>query len=251
MSGMDSPVSVNSEHTDVDESFEIHSNLKRHKIISIEGNIGSGKSTLLANLKTILKDHPDVVFLKEPVDDWESIKDSEGRTMLQKFYANQEKYSFAFQMMAYISRLALLKETIKERPDAIIISERSLYTDKMVFAKMLHESGMIEDVNFQIYMKWFDNFAEDCALHKVVYVRTDPEICYSRIAKRSRSGEECIPLAYLEECHKYHEVMLDRTNKNCVCRDQLLMDGNMDIYASPENLQAMIDAVTGFINSTN
>ena len=40
--------------------------------------------------------------------------------------------------------------------DTIIITERSLHTDRMVFAKMLYESGLIEDVNYQIYLKWFD-----------------------------------------------------------------------------------------------
>lgn len=108
-----------------DDSFEIYS--ARHKIISIEGNIGSGKSTLLGNVKKALAGNPNIVFLKEPVDDWEKIRDKEGSTMLQKFYADQEKYSFSFQMMAYVSRLALLRDTIRENPNAIIISERSLY----------------------------------------------------------------------------------------------------------------------------
>ena len=34
----------------------------------------------------------------------------------------------------------------------IIITERSLYTDKHVFAKMLHDQGKIEDVCYQIYL---------------------------------------------------------------------------------------------------
>ena len=84
------------------------------KIISIEGNIGSGKSTLVSLLKDTFentKSNPyDVIFLQEPVDEWENIKDSAGNTMLEKFYQDQEKYSFPFQMMAYISRLALLKK---------------------------------------------------------------------------------------------------------------------------------------------
>jgi deoxyadenosine/deoxycytidine kinase len=66
---------------------------KMTQIISIEGNIGSGKSTLLANLKEALKGNPSVVFLKEPVDEWETIQDANGCTMLQKFYGNQERYS--------------------------------------------------------------------------------------------------------------------------------------------------------------
>jgi deoxyadenosine/deoxycytidine kinase len=111
----------------------------RYNIVSIEGNIGSGKSTLLSNLRETLKDRNDIVFLKEPVDEWEKITDENGLTMLEKFYSNQKAYSFPFQMMAYISRLALLKEAVKNNPSSIIITERSLFTDKMVFAKMLYD----------------------------------------------------------------------------------------------------------------
>ena len=95
------------------------------KIVSVDGNIGSGKSTLLANLKNLIgfNTNKKIIFLKEPVDEWETIKDTEGNTMLQKFYADQERYSFSFQMMAYISRLALLKTAIKENPNSIIITE--------------------------------------------------------------------------------------------------------------------------------
>ena len=82
-------------------------------IFSIEGNIGSGKSTLMENLKKTYKNNSQVIFLKEPVDEWENIKDSNGVTILQKFYADQEKYSFAFQMMAYVSRLNVLRDALK------------------------------------------------------------------------------------------------------------------------------------------
>jgi deoxyguanosine kinase len=53
------------------------------KIVSIEGNIGSGKSTLLANLRKYYENNPDVIFLKEPVDEWEKIKDENGTTILE------------------------------------------------------------------------------------------------------------------------------------------------------------------------
>jgi deoxyadenosine/deoxycytidine kinase len=142
-----------------------------YTIISIEGNIGSGKSTLLANLREHFKDNVDIVFLKEPVDEWAKIKDKNGTTILEKFYADQETYSFPFQMMAYISRLAILKETVKKHPDAIIITERSLHTDRMVFAKMLHDDNKIETINYKIYLKWFDTFANDFPIHKIIYVK--------------------------------------------------------------------------------
>jgi len=220
------------------------------KIVSVDGNIGSGKSTLLANLKNLIgfNKNKKIIFLKEPVDEWEMIKDAKGNTMLQKFYADQERYSFSFQMMAYISRLALLKTAIKENPNSIIITERSLYTDRFVFAKMLFESGKIEDVNYQIYLKWFDVFAEECPVHQVIYVKTNPEICHDRIIRRSREGEGEIPLEYLQECHEYHENMiLHYFPTENICSDRLILDGNVDIYENTEQVNDWTNQILQFI----
>jgi deoxyadenosine/deoxycytidine kinase len=213
------------------------------KIISIEGNIGSGKTTLLSKLKEKYANNKNIVFLKEPVDDWATITDIDGVTMLEKFYGNQKEYAFPFQMMAYISRLALFKNTIKENPGAIIITERSLNTDREVFAKMLYDTGFIELVNYKIYLKWFDTFARDCPISKVIYVNTDPQICFDRIKKRSRTGESSIPLDYLENCHKYHNDMLDATKDTCVCKDQIVFDGNIDIFQNEEHLEEWLEEI--------
>jgi len=220
---------------------------KEFKIITIEGNIGSGKSTLLEFLRNeLILDNQKVIFMKEPVDEWEHIKDSNGNTMLQKFYENQEKYSFSFQMMAYISRLKLLKETVEKYPNAVIISERSLYTDKYVFAKMLYENHKIEDVNYQIYCKWFDTFVKDYPITGIIYVKTDPEICHDRIAKRSRLGESSIPLDYLVSCDTYHDDMLD-IEKQIMSKHQLVLDGNVDIFYSKDTLNEWIKRIKEFI----
>ena len=225
-----------------------------YTIISIEGNIGSGKSTLLANLKEHFKDNVDIVFLKEPVDEWAKIKDKNGTTILEKFYADQEKYSFPFQMMAYVSRIKELRTTVKEQKKNslnpfIIITERSLYTDKMVFAKMLYDTGKIEHVNYQIYLNWFDTFSDEFPVHKVVYVKTAPEKCHERIVKRSREGEDNIPLSYLKSCSFYHDNMLDKNLRDCVCETQLVLDGNVNIYENTKQLGRWIEEITKFIQN--
>ena len=197
------------------------------QIITIEGNIGSGKSTLLEHLKK--KYHAcEIIFLREPVDEWENIKDENGTTILQKFYADQKTYSFSFQMMAYISRLALLKDSIENNPNAIIITERSLVTDKMVFAKMLYDSGNIQEIEYQIYLKWFECFAKDYPINKVIYVNSFPEICHERINERSRVGEEKIPLTYLTKCDEYHKNMITTFSEN-ESISVLELDGNVNI----------------------
>jgi deoxyadenosine/deoxycytidine kinase len=238
------------------------------QIISIEGNIGSGKSTLLANLKKYFKnnakDYVNVIFLKEPVDEWSNIKDENGITILEKFYADQEKYSFSFQIMAYISRLKLLKEAVKSVKDkmqkiyeihencsvklkTIIITERSLYTDKMVFAKMLYDSGKIESINYQIYLNWFNTFADEFKVNKIIYVNANPDICYERVGKRNRDGEDKIPLEYLNKCHSYHNNMLDKSLPECVCDSQLVLDGNIDICENDHILNEWISSIEKFI----
>ena len=224
-----------------------------YKIVSLEGNIGSGKSTLLEKLKKYYYDYTNVIFLREPVDDWEKIKDNDGNTMLKKFYADQEKYSFAFQMMAYISRLKILRDVVKEVTNKsnannetfIIITERSLFTDKHVFAKMLHDQGKIENVCYEIYLTWFDEFAKDFPINYSIYVKTDPINCYERIHKRARDGEEVIPLDYLYDCHKYHEDFLDVTNVN----NKLILDGNLDIYKDTKIMTKWLESIDSFIFS--
>ena len=112
-------------------------------IVSVEGNIGSGKSTLLDRLQLSLFKNKKFIFVQEPVDLWENIKDENGKTMVQLFYGNQEEYSFSFQIMAYTSRLRILKKVLNENVNSIIVCERSLFTDKMVFAKMLRANNKI------------------------------------------------------------------------------------------------------------
>lgn len=210
-------------------------------IFSIEGNIGSGKSTLVKELKKSVPNILDkkVVYVQEPVNEWSKIKDKKGETILEKFYANQHKYAFSFQMMAYISRLALLRNIVRENPDAIIITERSVFTDREVFAKMLYDEGKIEEVDYQIYLKWFDEFIEEIPVTGLIYVTTTPEKSKERVDLRARAGES-IPLSYLQRCHNYHESWIKNINKQ-VC----LFNGNVDFKDKLDYLSK--DLVTGFI----
>lgn len=196
---------------------------KKKKYIVIQGNIGAGKSTLFNEVSKRFSGNPNICMLPEPVGTWMDIKDETG-TILEHYYADQGKYAFTFQMMAYISRLAILREAMRGDCD-IIISERSLETDRNVFAAMLHDTKMIGDIEFQIYMKWFDEFTRDFPEEVTIYVRTEPEIAHERVIGRNREGET-IPLEYLKMCHDYHEKWLSRQD---IQDKVIILDGNKDI----------------------
>jgi deoxyadenosine/deoxycytidine kinase len=115
------------------------------KLVSLDGNIGSGKSTTWNLLKEAYKTRDDVHFVEEPVDSWRHVKDAAGVPILTNFYKDKKAFAFRFQMMAYISRLALLRQTVRETPGCrVIITERSVETDRNIFARMLYDSGDIE-----------------------------------------------------------------------------------------------------------
>ena len=195
-------------------------------IFSIEGNIGSGKSTLVKELQDTFSEelkicNKKVMFIQEPVDIWNTIKDKDGVTILEKFYANQQEYAFSFQMMAYISRINLLRKAVKENPNTVIICERSVHTDREVFAKMLYDDDKIEEINYNIYLRWFDEFIDDIPIAGFIYLKTDAEICEQRIIKRSRQGET-VPFEYLKTCENYHDSWLNTINSDAM----MVISGN-------------------------
>jgi deoxyadenosine/deoxycytidine kinase len=193
------------------------------QIISIEGNIGSGKSTLVTYLKNTL-DKDKYVFVDEPVNTWQSIRDNEGVDIISKFYEDQEKYAFPFQMLAYISRISAIKKVINN--GKIVITERCVNTDKEVFAKMLYDDNLIEDINYKIYNMWFDEFNKDIKVDKFVYLQTDPALCSQRIKQRNRQGEE-INLDYLYKCHDYHENWISNIP------NKIILDGKIHTQDLP------------------
>jgi deoxyadenosine/deoxycytidine kinase len=178
-------------------------------LFTIEGNIGSGKSTIIHELKNTTDINGiNVIFVDEPVHIWETIVDKDGVNMIEKFYSDPVRYSFTFQMMAFISRYTLLNDAIEANPNSIIITERCLLTDYNIFAKMLHEKGDMSDIELDIYKRWFDYFNRNIVIAGIIYIKCEPTTSHERCVHRNRKGE-IIPLEYIVMCHEKHEEWLD------------------------------------------
>jgi deoxyadenosine/deoxycytidine kinase len=228
-------------------------------LISIEGNIGAGKSYLLTALR---KAHPEWCFIDEPVEFWESLKNDNKESLLEVFYKDQRRWSYTFQNCALLSRFNNIETTITDfatnasakfakeqatlpaceratgalRPvPQIFITERCLDTDHEVFAKMLHADGQLDNLEFDLYERWFSLLGKSATpLSAIVYVDTVPTLCADRINIRSRDGEGSIPLAYLKSLDSFQRNWIDSTNVPTV---RTLSD----------NLQAVEDFVSELI----
>ena len=170
--------------------------------IHIEGNIGAGKSTFLR----YIEENTDFKVSQEPVDEWMNIKGEDNKSLLETFYEDIPRWSFAFQMNCFITRVHNVKKMPKT---GINFIERSILSDK-IFAKNCYQNHTMTKIEFDIYTRWSEWLKDKLCdnIDAIIYLRTTPEVSDERIKKRSRDGESNIPMEYLEQLHKHHDEWL-------------------------------------------
>jgi len=176
-------------------------------LISLDGNIGAGKTTLLNAMREAW---PGLYTVKEPVDDWLAMKDHEGKNILELFYADTARYAYTFQHVTLMTRIANTRaalEAHRDEPGAILVSERSILTDRHVFAEMLRAQGKLSPLEWQLYNMWYALLADVLDVAGVVFLDTPVGTCNERILHRARPGE-AIPVEYLEDLDRAHRAWL-------------------------------------------
>ena len=129
-----------------------------------------------------------------------------------------------------------------------IVLDRSLKADLNTFAKMLHSSGDLNDLEISAYSRWnnfFERFYSDKVIHKIVYLRCDPETALSRLKIRNRTAEKSIPIEYLQDLHKYHDLWLNGNNENK--ENVLVIDANYDFVNDSDRANEIVEQIKSFI----
>lgn len=208
-------------------------------LISIEGNIGVGKTSLINLLKNNIGDISE--FILEPVDEWINIIDDNGKNLLKTFYDDKERWSYTFQNIAYITRMDKIISVINNTSKKFIFLDRSLEADLNTFAKMLYDENFINKIEWNAYNKWntfFNKHFGDKFEHKIIYLRCDPEISYSRINIRNRESENNISIEYLKLVHNYHDNWLLNKKDNII-----IIDGNNDFVSNNNNFENILGEI--------
>ncbi|XP_044117342.1 deoxyguanosine kinase, mitochondrial isoform X1 [Neovison vison] len=190
--------------------------------LSIEGNIAVGKSTFV---KLLTKAYPEWHIAPEPVATWQSVQAAGTRkaftaqslgNLLDMMYQEPARWSYTFQTFSFMSRLKVQLEPFPEKllqaKKAVQIFERSVYSDRYIFAKNLFENGSLSDIEWHIYQDWhsflLQEFASQLRLHGFIYLQATPQVCLKRLHQRARKEEKGVELAYLEQLHGQHEAWL-------------------------------------------
>lgn len=193
-----------------DNSSGKQSSQKKRLTFCVEGNISVGKTTFLqriANETIELRDLVEVV--PEPIGKWQDIG-PDHFNILDAFYAEPERYAYTFQNYVFVTRVMQERES-SAGIKPLRLMERSVFSDRMVFVRAVHEAKWMNEMEISIYDSWFDPVVSTLPgliPDGFIYLRASPDTCHQRMKSRKREEEGGVSLEYLRDLHEKHESWL-------------------------------------------
>ena len=169
------------------------------------GNIGSGKTTLTKMLAA----HYGWTPKFEPVD---------FNPYLADYYEDMERWSFNLQIYFLNKRFKDILEISKS--DKVIIQDRTIYEDARIFARNLHDMGLMSTRDFENYTDLFDLMMSLVGLPDLlIYLRSSIPNLIAQIQKRGREYEKSIRIDYLTGLNDKYEDWISGYKGNLLIVD--------------------------------
>jgi len=165
------------------------------KYVAIGGNIGAGKSSLTQ----VLSEYFDWEAFYEQVDD---------NPYLTDFYNDMRRWSFNLQVYFLSSRFK--HQQYIEDVDHSVVQDRSIYEDAEIFARNLHEMGLMSKRDYANYTELFaimTSYLKPPSL--LVYLRASVPTLVNHIQQRGRDYESTIRIDYLERLQRHYENWIE------------------------------------------
>ena len=195
--------------------------------VAIAGNIGSGKTTLTKMLAA----HYGWTPKFEPVD---------FNPYLADYYEDMERWSFNLQIYFLNKRFKDILEISKS--EKVIIQDRTIYEDARIFARNLHDMGLMSTRDFENYTDLFDLMMSLVGLPDLlIYLRSSIPNLISQIQQRGREYEKSIRIDYLTGLNEKYEDWIGGYKGNLLVVDA----DNIKFGNRPEDFELitnMIDA---------
>ncbi|KAK9758177.1 hypothetical protein RND81_01G212800 [Saponaria officinalis] len=180
---------------------------KNRITLCVEGNISVGKTTFLKRIAGETLELRDLVeIVPEPVDKWQDIG-ADHFNILDAFYAEPKRYAYTFQNYVFVTRVMQERDS-SGGIEPLRLMERSVFSDRMVFVRAVHEAKWMSEMEISIYDSWFDPVVS-CLPGLIpdgfIYLRATPDTCHKRMMLRKRAEEGGVSLDYLRDLHEKHE----------------------------------------------
>ena len=194
--------------------------------IAIVGNIGAGKTTLAQKLAQHFK--------------WELFLEAvENNPYLKDFYDDMPRWAFHLQIYFLNSRFQQVQKINQStRP---IIQDRTIYEDAYIFARNLHQSGLMSQRDYDNYYSIFQSIISMVKPPDLmIYLKADLPKLIGQIEKRGREYESTMRLDYLRHLNEHYNSWM----KSYDLGKLLVIDvNNIDFVSNPEDLGFIINKI--------
>ncbi|MEX0685592.1 MAG: deoxynucleoside kinase [Balneolales bacterium] len=164
---------------------------KNRHFLAVAGNIGAGKSSLTQ----LLSSHFNWKAYCESVDD---------NPYLSDFYEDMTRWSFNLQIYFLSSRFRHQKDLLTM--NGSFIQDRTIYEDVEIFAKNLHEMGLMSERDYMNYRSLYEEMISYLTPPDLlIYLRADVPTLVRQIQLRGRDYENRIRIDYLEKLNVLYE----------------------------------------------
>jgi deoxyadenosine/deoxycytidine kinase len=192
--------------------------------IAIIGNIGAGKTTLTQMLGDYFK--------------WDVMYEAvEGNPYLSDFYQDMERWAFNLQIFFLNNRFAQVQK-IRETTYSTIIQDRTIYEDAFIFARNLHESGVMTERDYQTYLLLFESIIRTVSQPDLlIYLKADIPKLVVQIKKRGRAFEADISVDYLTSLNHYYEDFVKTYDHGKIVEIDV---NQMDFASNPDDFNFIV-----------
>ncbi|KAL2631059.1 hypothetical protein R1flu_015745 [Riccia fluitans] len=146
--------------------------------------------------------------LEEPAyESWKNVSGT-GLDIMHASYEDPCRYMYLFQSYVLITRLLLHNSAARRSKPTLLVTERSVSTDRIVFVEALLEQGYLDEPEAVAYDSWYKAVVTslpNILADSFIYLRASPSVCYHRLKTRARSEEAGVGLDYLQLLHRKHD----------------------------------------------
>jgi deoxyadenosine/deoxycytidine kinase len=197
-------------------------------VIAIAGMVGAGKTTLTRALAARFG----LQLALESVDD--------DNPWLERFYGGPEamrRYALSLQLHFLATRFQSMRK-MRGQGGAWIL-DRTWYEDAEIFARGLHDQGILSDDEWSLYLRLYTELLHAPAAKPprlLIYLDAPVEVMLSRIASRGRPKERDTPADYWVALHERYDHWIEGFRHCPVMR---LDVREYDLVAEPTAIDAI------------
>lgn len=195
-------------------------------LILVAGNIGAGKTSLTDRIGERLG--------------WgtgyESVSDN---PYLADFYEDMAKWALHLQIF-FLGHRAEQHLALYNSPGTTI-SDRTIYEDAYIFARALHQMGVVPERDYLSYRRTFDLVVDHLPKPDLLlYLKCPVPVLMDRIQQRGREMESGISADYLTLLDSFYNDWLESFD---LCPVLVIPSENLDFVNKPQHLDIVVEKI--------